>query len=255
METRADGGGFGRAMLAAAAFLTRLPIDRRGTIAPEDVARGVVWFPVVGAGIGAVMAGVAWTLGHAFPVGVAAIGAVAVGLILTGGLHLDGLADTIDGYGGSSRERALEIMRDHAIGVYGAAAIAVDLIGTTLVIAALAELAGGLWVVIAAGAVSRAAAGILGSIEPYPQAPGGTGSVLAQHGHRAGAWWAAIIGLALATASGGVRGLIGCAAAALVAAVWAWRCRRRLGGMTGDTLGAAVEMTTIVVLLVGLAYR
>ena len=82
METRAGGGGFGRAMLAAAAFLTRLPIDRRGTIAREDVARGVALFPVVGAGIGAVMAGVAWTLGHAFPVGVAALGAVAAGLIL-----------------------------------------------------------------------------------------------------------------------------------------------------------------------------
>jgi cobalamin 5'-phosphate synthase/cobalamin synthase len=242
-------------MLAAAAFLTRLPIDRRGAIAPEDVGRGVAWFPVVGAGIGAVMAGVAWTLGHAFPVGVAAVGAVAVGLILTGGLHLDGLADTIDGYGATSRERALEIMRDHAIGVYGAAAIAVDLIGTTLVIAALAEQAGGLRMVIAAGAVSRAAAGILGSVEPYARASGGTGSVLAQHGSRAGAWWAAIIGLAIAAVSGGVRGLIGCAAAALIAAVWAWRCRRRLGGMTGDTLGAAVEMTAIVVLLVGLAYR
>ena len=191
----------------------------------------------------------------AFPVGVAAVGAVAVGLILTGGLHLDGLADTIDGYGATSRERALEIMRDHAIGVYGAAAIAVDLIGTTLVIAALAEQAGGLWMVIAAGAVSRAAAGILGSVEPYARASGGTGSVLAQHGHRTGTWWAAIIGLAIAAVSGGVRGLIGCAAAALVAAVWAWRCRRRLGGMTGDTLGAAVEMTAIVVLLVGLAYR
>ena len=242
-------------MLAAAAFLTRLPIDRRGAIAREDVARGVALFPVVGAGIGAVMAGVAWALGQAFPVGVAAVGAVAVGLILTGGLHLDGLADTIDGYGATSRERALEIMRDHAIGVYGAAAIAVDLIGTTLVIAALAEQAGGLWMVIAAGAVSRAAAGILGSVEPYARASGGTGSVLAQHGHRTGTWWAAIIGLAIAAVSGGVRGLIGCAAAALVAAVWAWRCRRRLGGMTGDTLGAAVEMTAIVVLLVGLAYR
>jgi cobalamin 5'-phosphate synthase/cobalamin synthase len=242
-------------MLAAAGFLTRLPIDRRGTIEPEDIARGVALFPVVGAAIGAVMAGAAWTLRLVFPVGVAAIGAVAVGLVLTGGLHLDGLADTIDGYGGSSRERALEIMRDHAIGVYGAAAIAVDLIGTTLVIAALAERAGGLWMVIAAGAVSRAAAAILGSVEPYARAPGGTGSVLAQHGHRAGAWWAAIIGLAVAAASGGVRGLIGCAAAALVTVVWAWRCRRRLGGMTGDTLGAAVEMTTIVVLLVGLASR
>jgi adenosylcobinamide-GDP ribazoletransferase len=255
MDTRADGGSVGRAILAATAFLTRLPVDRRGAIGPADVARGVVAFPVVGAAVGATSAAVAWALGFAFPAGVAAVSAVAIELILTGGLHLDGLADTLDGYGGSTRERTLEIMRDHAIGVYGIAAIAVDLLSKTVVIAALAERAGGLWMLIAAGAVSRATAGVLGSVEPYARSSDGVGRVLGDRGRPALVASAAAIGVAIAFASGGMRGLIGCAAATAAAGVWAWRCRRRLGGMTGDTLGAAVEMTAVVVLLVGLAYR
>lgn len=255
MDTRAGGGGIGRAILGAASFLTRLPIDRRGLVGPADVARGVVVFPMVGAAVGASAAALAWMLGLAFPAGVAAVGAVAVELLLTGGLHLDGLADTFDGYGGDTRERTLEIMRDHAIGVYGAAAITVDLLWKTAVIVALVERRGGLWMLVAAGAVSRAAAGVLGSLMPYARPSGGSGGVLDVHGRAAWAVCGACIGVAIATAAGGVRGLIASAAAAVAAGVWAWRCRRRLGGMTGDTLGAAVEMTTLVVLLVGLAFR
>lgn len=254
MDTGADGGGIGHAMLAAAAFLTRLPIDRRGRVRPGDVARGVVLFPVVGGVVGAIAAAFAWMLGHAFPTGVAAVGAVALELILTGGSHIDGLADTLDGYGGETREHALEIMRDHAIGTYGAAAIAVDLVGKTVLIAALAERAGGLWMVIAAGAVSRAAAGVLGSVAP-PARPSGAGAMLGERRRPLRAAGATLVGVAIASASGGLRGLIGSIAAASVAGVWAWRCRRRLGGMTGDTLGAAVEMTASVVLLIGLAFR
>ena len=255
VDTQADGGAVGRAILAAAALLTRLPIDRRGSVGPADVARGVVVFPVVGAAVGASAAAVAWLLGHVFPPVVAAVGAVAAELLLSGGLHLDGLADTFDGYGGDTRERALEIMRDHSIGVYGAAAIAVDLLWKTAIVAALIERPGGLWIVIAAGAVSRAAAGVLGTVMAYARPPGGTGSVLGEHGRPAWAACAAFIGLMIAVASSGVRGLIGTVAAAAAAGAWAWRCRRRLGGMTGDTLGAGVEMTELVVLLVGVALK
>jgi adenosylcobinamide-GDP ribazoletransferase len=255
VDTRADGGGLGRAILAATAFLTRLPVDRRGRIGPPDVARGVVAFPVVGAGVGAIVAAVAWVLGFAFPASVAAVGAVAAELVLTGGLHVDGLADTFDGYGANTRERALEIMRDHSIGVYGAAAIAVDLLLKTVVIAALVDRTGALWMLVGAGALSRAAAGVLGSLEPYARSGGGTGGVLGDHGRPAWAACAASIALVIASLSGGVRGVIASLAATAVGGVWAWRCRRRLGGMTGDTLGAAVEMIVLVVLLVGLAYR
>jgi adenosylcobinamide-GDP ribazoletransferase len=254
VDTR-GGGAVGRVVRAAPAFLTALPIDRRGTVGPADVAGAVVAFPVVGALIGAVAAALAWMLAFAFPAGVAAVGAVAVELIVTGGLHVDGLVDTFDSFGGKTRERALEIMRDHSIGAYGAAAIAIDLVCKTVVIAALVERPGGLWVLVAAGAVSRATAAVLGTVLPYARSSGGSGGVLSDHGRPALAVCAAILGLAIAAASAGVRGLVAYVAAAAAAGLWAWRCRRRLGGMTGDTLGASVEMTVMVVLLVGLAFR
>jgi adenosylcobinamide-GDP ribazoletransferase len=255
VDTRARGGGIGRSIVAAVAFLTRLPVDRRGVVGPADIARGVVVFPVVGALIGACAAGAAWSLKAAFPAGVAAVGAVAVEVILTGGLHVDGLADTCDGYAGATRERALEVMRDHSIGTYGTAAIVVDLLLRTVVIAGLVDRSGGLWTLVTAGAVSRAIVGVLGTVTPYARPNVGIGGVLSDHGRPAWAAGAAVLGVVIASATGGLRGLIASAIAAGAAGVWTWRCRRRLGGMTGDTLGATVEGTQALVLLVGLAFR
>jgi cobalamin 5'-phosphate synthase/cobalamin synthase len=255
MDTRSHRAGVGRSIVAATAFLTRLPIDRRGVVEPADITRGVVVFPAVGALIGGCAAGVAWTLGLAFPAGVAAVGAVAAEIVVTGGFHLDGLADTGDGYGGTTRERVLEIMRDHSIGTYGAAAIVVDLLLKTVVIAGLIDRPGGLWTLVAAGAVSRAIVGVLGIVAPYARPIIGIGGVLSDHGRPMWAGSATVLGLGIAWAAAGVRGLIATAVAAGAAAVWTWSCRRRLGGMTGDTLGASVEGTTVIVLLVGLAFR
>lgn len=244
-----------RAALAAVAFLTRLPVDRRGSIGPAGVARGVVAFPVVGAAIGGFAAAIAWTTALAFPVGVAAVAAVASELLVTGALHVDGLADTADGYGGATRERALEIMRDHSIGSYGTAAMLVDLLLKTTIVAGLVSRPGGLWMLVAAGALSRGAAGVLGAVVPYARPAGGTGSVLGGHVAPSLAWFAGSVAVVIAWAAGGMRGVVGAAAVAVAAAVWARRCRRRLGGITGDTLGAAVEGAEAIVLLVGLAFR
>ena len=86
-----------------------------------DVARGVVFFPLVGAGVGAVAGATAIVLHERLSSFLAAGLAVAVALALTGALHIDALADTADALGASSRERALEIMRDSRIGSFGAA--------------------------------------------------------------------------------------------------------------------------------------
>src|SRR6478736_1463935 len=97
-----------RAASAALAFLTRIPIGRWVALGPDDIGRGVVFFPLVGAGVGPLPALAAGGLG------------VAVALVLTGALHLDGLADTADAFGAADRERALEIMRDSRTGSFGA---------------------------------------------------------------------------------------------------------------------------------------
>src|SRR3954452_16961655 len=128
-----------RGVAGAVSFLTRVPVGRWVALDAADVARGGAFFPLVGAGISVVVGGLAHVLVDPLTPALAAICGVAAGLLLTGALHLDGLADTFDGLGGWTRERALEIMRDHRIGTYGAAAVVVDLLATTSAVADLTD--------------------------------------------------------------------------------------------------------------------
>src|SRR3954465_5140830 len=94
--------------LAAVAFLTRIPVGRIVALGPDDVGRGVAFFPLVGAGVGAPGALAAEGLEGPLPALLAGGLGVAVAIVLTGALHLDGLADTADAFGASDRERRLE---------------------------------------------------------------------------------------------------------------------------------------------------
>jgi cobalamin synthase len=163
------------------------------------------------------------------------------------------MADTADGYGGRTRERALEIMRDHSVGTYGVAAVALDVGLRAATVAALVGRPHGLLWLVAAGALSRSAAGALGVVLPSAR-PDGLGRVLEGAG-RPRVAVAAVAGAAIAGLCAGWPGLAAAAGVAGLAALWGWHCVRRLGGMTGDTLGAASEGCEIAVLLVGAALR
>src|SRR5438270_248464 len=117
-----------RALAGAVTFLTVVPVGRVVALEAGDVARGVVVFPAVGAGVGALAGGVAVGLYPWLPAFTAAGLAAAAAVLVTGSLHLDALADTFDAVGGGSRERALEIMRDSRLGTFGASALALDLL-------------------------------------------------------------------------------------------------------------------------------
>ena len=117
-----------RAAAAALAFLTRVPVGRLTALGPDDVARGAVLFPIVGAGIGALVGGIAVGLDSRLTVLLAAALAVAAEALVTGAIHLDALADAADGLGAPTRERALEIMREPTIGAFGAAALGLVLL-------------------------------------------------------------------------------------------------------------------------------
>src|SRR5213595_1048016 len=127
-----------RGLAGAVAFLTRVPIGRFVALGPADVGRGGTFFPLVGAGIGAAVGGIADGLAGTLTAPLAAVIGLAVAAALTGVLHLDALADTADALGASTRERALEIMRDHAIGSYGAVALVLDLGAKIAALSALA---------------------------------------------------------------------------------------------------------------------
>src|SRR5712691_8323609 len=117
-----------RGLAAALALLTRVPVGRSVVLDAADVARGAAYFPLVGAGVGAVVGGVTAALCNPLTAPLAAVLGLGAGALLTGALHLDALADTADALGATTRERALEIMREHAIGAYGAVAIGLDLL-------------------------------------------------------------------------------------------------------------------------------
>jgi adenosylcobinamide-GDP ribazoletransferase len=242
-----------RAAAGAFTFLTRVPLARLVLLDGDDVARGSILFPVVGAGVGAAGGGVALLVDQWLPSFTTAALACTVTVLLTGALHVDALADTADALGAPTRERALEVMRDSRIGSFGATAIALDLLLKVSAVAALVGRGGVLGAFVAAGALSRSAAPLLAARLPYPRAVGGTGSVLTGRVTTATAVVVCVIGLALTVVAVGADAwpLAGTAAIATVAlAIWyrAW-----LGGATGDCLGATTEVIETAVLVVAAA--
>jgi cobalamin 5'-phosphate synthase/cobalamin synthase len=243
-----------RAAVGAVSFLTRFPVGRWVAVQPGDVARGAVLFPLVGAGIGAAAGGLVAGLDGRLTAILAACLAVALEALLTGALHLDGLADTADGLGASTRERALEVMREPAVGTFGAAALALDLLVKAAAIAAIASGRDAVLALVVAYALGRAAPLALAWALPYARASGGTGLTLAG----ASAVW---LGAGLAAGAGAAVGLLGLrglwlvVGAATAVALTGAVARRRFGGVTGDVFGAAVETATAFALVVAAATR
>ncbi len=109
--------------LAALRFLTIIPLPRLSEASGKDVGRSLVYFPIVGIIIGLILAGLAWVLTLVLPMAVVAILLIIALVLIIGGLHLDGLADTFDGLAGHTVEERWQIMRDSHIGSFGVVAI------------------------------------------------------------------------------------------------------------------------------------
>lgn len=248
----------------AVQFLTRLPVPAwvaREPWHPDSLNRCVRHFPLVGALVGGAGAGVAWSALLVWPPTVAATLAVTTTLWLTTAFHEDGLADTADALlGTATRERALAIMKDSRIGTYGAAALALAL---WLRVSLLAEMLGvgallGAAALVAMHAGARAAAVVLmatlayGGDEAHAKAKPLARSVRPRDAAWATATGASLLCLPWLAEPRVVHFWHGAAAAAALALmVVATRMglRRRLGGYTGDTLGACEQLGEIAVAL------
>ena len=249
-----------RLFFVALQFLTRLPVPRAVGFEPDWLNQSARHFPAVGACVSAVGAAVLWAASALFPPAVAVGLSMAATILLTGGFHEDGLADTCDALGGAvSRERALEIMKDSRIGSYGALGLFAVL---GLKAAVLTSLPLGLAIpaLLLAHTASRAAAVVLIRVLPYagdlahakakPLARRVSGAgLLVAVGWVAGAaalgvWHVPAHGIPIAT------GLSLAIVGTLASARW---LRRRLGGYTGDALGATQQVTELLVLLGWLA--
>jgi adenosylcobinamide-GDP ribazoletransferase len=232
-------------LLSAFALLTRLPL-------PDHQATGAAsaWaWPVVGAVLGAVAALVAgFALWLGFPPGVVAGAVLVLGAILTGGLHEDGLSDTADGlFGGWTRERRLEIMKDSRVGSYGVLALVlVTLIRWSALTTVLAG--GGLWVLVAVGAVSRAPMAVVMSALPNARDTG------LSHATGRPSPEVALVGVAVAVIIAllfaGWSALPILVLAGAVTFLLARTAQARIGGQTGDILGASQQLAEAAALAV-----
>ncbi|CAK0754775.1 Adenosylcobinamide-GDP ribazoletransferase [uncultured Gammaproteobacteria bacterium] len=239
--------------LAALLFLTRLPLPLPATLTITWTSAMMVWFPLVGAGIG-LGGGVVFAIGLwlGLPCPLAATVTLAAMLLLTGGLHEDGLADLADGLGGGgTRERKLEIMRDSRIGSYGALALIIALLTRYQSLTALADPLRVTAVLVVSGAVSRAAMVVLAGWLP-PARSDGLGR---SHGQASGTVvlaavaFASVIGEVILGSTMVVPALV-CTLAVLILGLIA-RCH--LGGQTGDVLGAGQQIGEVVFMLAAVA--
>ena len=249
-----------RRLLVAAAFLTCLPLGSkalrvatRETVVPAiqklpELTRATGLFPLVGAAIG-LIAGLA--LLSAFQLGLhelaCAFIAVAVAIALSGALHEDGLADFADGLGGASREERLAIMRDHRIGTFGTLALVFGVGIRTAILSDLSSLESAALSLITAAAVSRA---VLPGVLRW-QRPARTDGLAVAVGAPTNAEvaTAAVLALLIALLAVGFRaGLLAAVVAGFAALAVAYLAQRKLGGQTGDVLGAVQVVAEIAAL-------
>ena len=233
----------------AVAFLTRLPMPHPQGAMPPNFVRANRMFPVVGALIGAAVGLFCLALRiTGLPDLASAALALGAGMILTGALHEDGLADVADGFGGGRDAAAkLEIMRDSRLGTYGAVILLVSFAAKLSALASLpdAQIVFGM---IAAHALARGVLPFMSLKLPYARKDG-----LAANAGRpdAGVAMAAIaIALVIALlALSWANAFWAALVTAMCAAAMAWLAKRQIGGQTGDVLGAAEQVAETAVLL------
>jgi adenosylcobinamide-GDP ribazoletransferase len=234
-------------LVAAIRYLTIIPVPAPRQTAGASLGGAAAWLPVVGAALGLGLAAFQVAARWLFPPLLTALLTVTAWKLVTGGLHLDGLADCLDGIMGRDAEHRLAIMRDSRIGAFGAVGLILVLM---LDIVALAGLPPALATatLVAAPAIGRATPGLLASLFP-PARPDGQGAAFRAGLGRVAPLLGLIVALAVGVVALGWLGAATLATGVAVALAFAWFLARRLGGVTGDVLGGAVELSELVVLL------
>lgn len=241
-----------KGLLLALGFLTAIPMpppDTPSADCRQALGRAGVWFPAVGLTLGLVLAAAHFVSSRFFPPLLSAALVVALWAALTGGLHLDGLADCCDGLLITApSERRLEIMRDPRLGAFGGAGLALFLCLKILAVASLPPSSSGLpsFAFLLAPALAR---WLLLPAARQPSArPGGLGAEFAA-GLTRPVLMLALAGPLALILLGGWRALAAAACGHVVAFGLARLARARLGGVTGDVLGLIVELAELTVLL------
>jgi adenosylcobinamide-GDP ribazoletransferase len=232
-----------RACLATLGLLTRIPVP---AVARVETSSMLAWFVPCGLLVGALGA-LAYWLGTATgsPLLASAMGCLAL-LVASGGLHMDGLMDTADALGSNApRERMLDILRDSRVGAFGVMAFGSAMLLKTCALSALAPPVAAL-ALVGAAATARAAQVALCVLGSYAREGGGMGAAFFREARPRHAWY---VLLAAAPAVLCPALLAPCVGGLALALLLAASVGRRLGGHTGDTLGATSEACEVAVAL------
>jgi len=236
-------------MLLAIQFLTQIPVRLKQPYGEREVGASLLYYPLVGLLLGALLAGL-HSLLHGVPVLLHAALLLAAWVVVTGALHLDGLADSVDAWLGGigNRERTMAIMKDPYAGPAAVVAVVLVLLLKFSALVGLMQCGSNGWALLWPLLLARSAMPLLFLTTPYVR-PAGLGSALAQHAPRR-----AMVLMLLATLLG-VLAVLGMHGVGLVLGCLAvfWLLRRmmiaRLGGTTGDTAGALLEVLETAALI------
>ena len=243
--------------LLALSFLTRLPVPFIRTLDLPPLSQAMRFFPLAGAFIGCISAGVliaANMLG--LPSLLAAVVALAVGTLVTGALHEDGLADVADGFGGGkTREARLEIMRDSHIGTYGTIALVLSYIARAAIYEALSGAQPLTILALFAGAAAFSRALVVDLLWATRPARSDGLSVFAGRPSRRSALFSLLTGGIGAAAAAGIVlspevSVLAIAGGGIMLALMRALCMRQIGGQTGDVCGAVQVLTELTMLTV-----
>ena len=234
-----------RSLILAIQFLTRLPTPQVKDFAREDLSHTALWFPVVGIIVGLFDTAAMMLLSHIDP-WMGALAGLAMWTWITGALHLDGLADLVDALGASHRDpqRFLQVMRDPHIGTFGVVALIIALLSKFILLYVLISHRVSYWFALPLlCAWSRL--GAIAWSAWLPSLHTGSGENFAWQINKPSIFFGALVlgGLSVTFFPALIL-------APIALAIWWLFLRYRIGGMTGDCLGAGIEFTESLLLLI-----
>jgi len=240
-------------LLAAIQFLTVIPFPKSFTGGEKELEKCLPFFPVVGLLIGIVIAAFDHVMRFIFPPLPASVMTVIAMTAISGGLHMDGLADTADGFfSARPRERVLEIMRDSRTGVMGVLAVVfVIVLKISVLISLFPPLRPG--IIVLMPLAGRCSFVVMMTALPYVRREGGLATAFGVGKSWLNVLWSSAFLLAAGWLAGHWMGLAASFSALLMAALFSVYCFRKIGGYTGDTLGAGCEITEIIPAIAALA--
>jgi len=242
-----------KSLLTAIQFLTVIPFPNSFVAGKSELERCVPFFPVVGLLIGISVAAADYLIGIILPPFPASVITVIVMTGISGGLHMDGLADTADGFFSSRpREKVLEIMRDSRTGVMGVIAVVFVIVMKVSLVLSL-SLPYRFGVIMLMPLAGRCSLVMMMTVLAYVRPEGGLATAFSEGKTWLSVLWSAVFLVVAGWIAVQWIGIVASLASILMAALFSAYCFRKIGGYTGDTLGALCEITEIIPVLAAIA--